>query len=126
MDSMMKINESDIPYKFDNISGPKYLLNGPLSDFGLLIVLPGQSLPTHYHDHVEENFYVLEGAIEIHINDTVLNLIPGDLAHLPPKHPHYLVNKGETACKMIFIKSPHDENDKIEINWKPGDPILNL
>ena len=35
---MKKLNESEIEYRNNNISGPKYLLRGPYCDVGLVII----------------------------------------------------------------------------------------
>ena len=114
--------KAEVPYRFENVSGPKYLLRGPRSDFGLVCLMPDEDFQTHYHSAVEENFYTLEGTVELHVNDQVIMLGPGDLCHVPPHNPHYLVNRGEGPWRAVFSKAPYDAKDKIDISWKPGDP----
>ena len=126
MESLFKIFEGEVPYRFNNVSGPKYLLRGPRSDFGLVVLMPGEDFQTHYHSVIEENFYTLEGSVELHINDQIIHLQPGELCHVPPKHPHYLINTGDVPWKAIFAKAPYDEKDKIDVSWKPGDPTVDL
>ncbi len=126
MESLFKISESEVPYRFNNVSGPKYLLRGPRSDFGLVILMPGEDFQTHYHSAIEENFFTLEGSVELHVNDEVIMLTPGDLCHVPPKYPHYLINTGKIPWKAVFAKAPYDEKDKTDIVWKPGDPKTEL
>jgi mannose-6-phosphate isomerase-like protein (cupin superfamily) len=123
---LFKVNEKDVPYRFDNVSGPKYLLRGPRSDFGLVALMPGEDFQTHYHKSIEENFFTLEGSVEMHVNDQIIIMVPGDLCHVPPNHPHYLVNKGDKPWRAIFSKASYDEKDKIDVTWKPGDPAINL
>lgn len=126
MDSLFKINEREVKYRFNDVSGPKYLLRGPNADFGLVVLMPGEDFKTHYHDHIEENFFTLEGFAEIHVNDRVICLEPGDLCHLPPNHPHYLVNKGDRPWKAVFFKAPFDEKDKVDVQWQPGDENITI
>jgi mannose-6-phosphate isomerase-like protein (cupin superfamily) len=124
VEPLFKINEQEVPYRFNNVSGPKYLLRGPRSDFGIVILMPGEDFQTHYHSAIEENFYTLEGTAELHVNDQVLVLEPGDLCHVPPHNPHYLINKGAVPWKALFSKAPYDDKDKTSVAWKPGDPPI--
>ena len=126
MEELLKKNETEEEYRFRNISGPKYLMRGPRSDFGLVVLMPNESFPTHYHKLVEENFYTLEGEVESYIFDKVITLKAGDLLHVPPFHPHYLINKGTKPWKAVFVKAPYDPNDKYDLDWKPGDPPMKI
>ncbi len=120
---IIKLNETEIPYRFKGQSGPKYLMRGPRSDFGMVVLLPGEDFQTHYHSHIEENFFTLEGSAEIYINGEVYQLEPGDFIQVPPKNPHYLINHGATPWKAIFSKAPFDEKDKTDVQWLPGQPV---
>ncbi|MFZ5821488.1 MAG: cupin domain-containing protein [Chloroflexota bacterium] len=124
METLIKVHESEEKYRFDDISGPKYLLRGPRSDFGLVVLMPGEDFPTHYHRKIEENFFTLEGSAEIYIKDQHLELKPGDLLHIPPLHPHYLINRGNVPWKAVFVKAPYDTKDKGDLDWVPGDPPM--
>jgi len=118
-------HESEVAYRFnDGTSGPKYLMRGPRSDFGLVVLMPGEDFQTHYHRTIEENFYTIEGSVDIYVKDQHLVLNPGDLCHVPPLHPHYLINRGDVPWKAIFVKAPFDPKDKINAEWLPGDPPL--
>ena len=59
---MFVIKENEREYRFGD-SGPKYLMRGPRSNFAVVKFNPGQDFPAHYHEIMEENFYVLEGKI---------------------------------------------------------------
>jgi len=55
----------------------------------LVIVLPGQNHPTHYHKIKEETFQLLWGDIELVIGDgTRVRLKPGDSYLVEPATPH--------------------------------------
>ena len=60
---MFVIKENEREYRFGD-SGPKYLMRGPRSNFAVVKFNPGQDFPAHYHEIMEENFYVLEGKSE--------------------------------------------------------------
>ena len=68
---MRKIVESELAYR-DGDSGVKYLLRGPKIDWGVILLLPGQTLGRHYHEEVEETFYVVQGKGTFLVNDQEL------------------------------------------------------
>ena len=41
--------------------GPAYLIQGPSSDMGVLLLGPGDSMPNHLHEHCDESFVVVLG-----------------------------------------------------------------
>jgi len=59
------------------------------------IMEPGEAPPLHQHDDTEQVFYVLEGKgrLEVggepgHPNHQAFELLPGDIARIPPSTPH--------------------------------------
>ena len=85
---MFVVHEDDFEYRFGS-SGPKYLMKGPRMNFALVRFEPGQDFPAHYHNIMEENFYILEGKVvmegkskelnESEVNDAYFGI--GDFAH---------------------------------------------
>ena len=55
---MYIVNEEDKEYRFGD-SGPKYLMKGPRMNFALVQFQAGQDFKAHYHNVMEENFYIL-------------------------------------------------------------------
>ena len=70
---MFVINENEREYRFGD-SGPKYLMKGPRSNFALVRFNPGEDFQAHYHDVMEENFYILEGKVDIVVDGKVNTL----------------------------------------------------
>ncbi len=126
MEEVLLKNEKEEQYRFNNVSGPKYLMRGPRAEFGLVVLMPGEDFATHYHHELEENFYTLEGEVDVYIFDKVFTLRPGDLLHVPPYHPHYLINKGNVPWKAIFFKAPYVSKDKYDLQWRPGDAPMKI
>jgi mannose-6-phosphate isomerase-like protein (cupin superfamily) len=114
------INEKEVAYRFDGISGPKYLLRGPHVDIGMVVIMPGEDFTCHYHERIEEDFFTLEGSVEIYVDKRKIVLNKGDLIHVPPKSKHYLKNVGDTPWKAMFVKAPYDPKDKIDVDWVPA------
>lgn len=111
---MFKVNESEKEYRFGD-SGPKYLMRGPRTGCGIVVLNPGQEFKGHYHTVMEENFFMMEGELEFHINGTPILCKVGDLLHLEPEESHYLINKSDKPAKAMFILAPYTENDKVEV-----------
>ena len=65
---MLKAHENDFSYRFGD-NGPKYLIQGPNIDLGLVVIQPGQEFQNHYHTTCEEVFYALEGEIDFYVNN---------------------------------------------------------
>jgi N-acetylneuraminate synthase len=54
----------------------------------LIIILPGQSHPTHYHRVKEETFQLLSGDLKVVTGETIKTLNPGDIFLVEPSTPH--------------------------------------
>lgn len=115
---MFIIDEKDENYRFGD-SGPKYLMKGPRMNFAIVQFHPGQDFPAHYHNVMEENFYIMEGEIDIIVDGKVNHLTKGQLIHIEPGEVHYCINNSNTTVKMISTLAPYQVVDKVEVeNYK--------
>ncbi len=110
---MFIISENDREYRFGD-SGPKYLMKGPRSNFALVQFQPGQDFKAHYHNVMEENFFILEGEVDIVVDNVVHHLVPGQLIHVEPGEVHYVINRGTVPVKMVSTLAPFTDPDKVE------------
>ncbi len=111
---MFIVDEKDHEYRFKD-SGPKYLMKGPRSNFALVQFQPGQDFKAHYHNIMEENFFILEGEVDIVVDGTVHHLTQGQLIHIEPTEVHYVINNSAQAVKMVSTLAPYQEVDKVEV-----------
>lgn len=111
---MFIIHESEREYRFGD-SGPKYLMKGPRMNFALVQFQAGQDFKAHYHKEMEENFFILEGEVDVVVDGTVHHLTPGQLIHIEPGEIHYLINKYAGPVKMISTLAPFREVDKVDV-----------
>ena len=103
---MFVLDEKEKDYRFGD-SGPKYLM---------------QDFPAHYHEIMEENFYVLEGKIDIYVDDAKVTLSKGEFIHIEPNEVHYVKNPYDEPIVMVSTLAPFQEVDKIEApDFKPED-----
>ena len=112
--NMYIVNEEDKEYRFGD-SGPKYLMKGPRMNFALVQFQAGQDFKAHYHNVMEENFYILEGEVDIVVDGVVNHLRPGQMIHIEPGEIHYVVNNSGAPMKMISTLAPYTNPDKIDV-----------
>ena len=112
---MFIVDAKDREYRFGE-NGPKYLMNGPRMNFALVQFMPGQDFHAHYHEVMEENFYILEGTATIIVDGITYTLNPGQLIHIEPKEVHYIINKSSSVIRMVSALAPFRKVDKIEVD----------
>ena len=64
----------------------------------------GNGLHTHHHE--DEVVYVLQGGIEIRLDNKKLQASAGGVVHLPKNIPHALYNPMKTPLKILAIAIP--------------------
>jgi len=96
-------------------SGIKYMFRGPVIDWGILKLLPGETLGHHYHNTVEETFYFTKGTPKIIIDGVTHRVAEGDAYRLEPGEKHDIVNDTAQEAVAIFIKSTYDPEDKVNV-----------
>ena len=111
---MKIINENDLEYKGGD-SGPKYMIRGPLIDWGIILYKPGEKLGEHYHNKTEETFYILEGTPTFMIDGKKMMMKSGDAFRLDMKVKHDIINESDKDCKILFIKTPYLPDDKVSV-----------
>ncbi len=112
---MYIVDENEREYRFGN-SGPKYLMKGPRSNFAIVQFQAGEDFKAHYHNIMEENFYILEGEVDIEVDGVVNTLKKGQMIHIEPKEVHYVINRSNGVVKMISTLAPYEEVDKVEVD----------
>ena len=76
----------------------------------------GQSLKKHYHKTpTEEVYYVLEGELEVNIEDKKITVKKGDMVSVPPNVVHWPINHLDETCRILFILSPKEKEKPIII-----------
>jgi len=67
---------------------------------------PKQQVPWHYHNNVQDTFYVLEGRLRIFVRDPKeeIRLGPGESYAVRPGRPHLVTNGGETSATFLVLQ----------------------
>ncbi len=66
---------------------------------------PGNEPPPHLHQWENELFYVLEGVMELYVDDKVLVVGPGDMALAPQGRPHAFTIRSPLLRMLILVQA---------------------
>ena len=71
-----------------------------------LQISPSQKVPWHYHNHIQDTFYVLKGKIRIYLRDPKqeVRLTPGNTYSVAPKRPHLVTNDGDVSATFLVLQ----------------------
>jgi quercetin dioxygenase-like cupin family protein len=88
-----------VEYKATHASRPGFRINE-------LRISPSQSVPWHYHNNIQDTFYVLEGRIRISLlnPEEVLELGPAQSFSIPPLRPHLVTNPGQSSATFLNLQ----------------------
>ena len=79
---------------------------GRLSMFEFLVP-PGARVPApHYHEHVDEVAYGLEGVLTFTVDGRSTPLAPGDRCFIPRGAVHHFVNAGTEPTRTLSVLTP--------------------
>ena len=69
-------------------------------------ISPTQSVPWHYHNIIQDAFYVLEGRIKIYLMEPKENvtLNPGDIYAVKAPRPHLVTNDGDVSATFLVLQ----------------------
>jgi quercetin dioxygenase-like cupin family protein len=86
----------------------------------LIIVLPGQKHPEHFHKIKEEAFQLLYGDLTCNIDSVTYNMIPGDIKYVLRNQMHSFSSNGGAIFEEI--STTHIKGD----SYYPDDKISKL
>ena len=88
-----------VEFKTTHASRPGFRINE-------LRISPSQSVPWHYHNNIQDTFYVLEGRIRISLRgpEEVIELGPSESFSIPPHRPHLVTNPGQSSATFLNLQ----------------------
>jgi quercetin dioxygenase-like cupin family protein len=65
-----------------------------------------QKVPWHYHNKVQDTFYVLQGNLRLFLREPKeeVRLAPGDTYTVKPRRPHLVTNGGEGSATFLVLQ----------------------
>lgn len=88
--------------------------------------VPGFDTGSHYHSKIEEQFYMVDGEMELRAGDRVLVGRPGTFVTVPTGVAHGFANRSNVPARMLLVCTPpgHERYfaELAEILARPGAP----
>lgn len=71
-----------------------------------LQISPAQQVPWHYHSHIQDTFYVLEGEVRLFLRDPrdEVRLAPGQSYAVRPGRAHLVTNPGPGSATFLVLQ----------------------
>jgi len=71
-----------------------------------LQISPSQKVPWHYHNHVQDTFYVLEGQLRVFLREPKeeVRLSPGETYVVRAGRPHLVTNPGTRSATFLVLQ----------------------
>jgi quercetin dioxygenase-like cupin family protein len=73
-------------------------------------IIANEKTPWHYHTLFSETFDVLEGTLEVGLNDQVHQLKTGNTVTIKPNEKHYFHNVSNDECLIRVTVSPGNKS----------------
>ena len=69
-------------------------------------ISPTQIVPWHYHNEVQDTFYVVSGSIRIFMREPEEEILlqPGQTYTVPPGRPHLVTNAGNASAVFLDLQ----------------------
>jgi quercetin dioxygenase-like cupin family protein len=83
-----------------------YHLERPGFRINELTLSPTQTVPWHYHNHVSDTFYVIEGQLRLYLQKPKeeVCLGPGESYAVAAGRPHLVTNAGDSAMTILVLQ----------------------
>lgn len=71
-----------------------------------LQISPTQTVPWHYHNEVQDTFYVVSGSIRIFTREPEEEILlkPGQTYAVPAGRPHLVTNAGDASAVFLVLQ----------------------
>jgi uncharacterized cupin superfamily protein len=73
--------------------------------------LPGWDTGAHAHSRIEEQFFVIDGEMELRAGDDIVVGTPGTFVSVPAGTPHAFANRTDTPARMLLVCTPPGHED---------------
>jgi quercetin dioxygenase-like cupin family protein len=71
-----------------------------------LQISPTQKVPWHFHNNIQDTFYVIEGRIRLFLREPKeeVRLGPGESYCVRPQRPHLVINGGDRSATFLVLQ----------------------
>lgn len=88
------------------VESRKYYAERPGFRIGELRISPTQKVPWHFHNNVQDTFYVIEGRLKIFLREPheQVSLAPGETYCVVAGRPHLVTNAGDNSATFLVLQ----------------------
>ena len=67
---------------------------------------PRQKVPWHFHNNVQDTFYVIEGQLRLFLREPKeeVRLAPGETYSVAARRPHLVTNGGDASATFLVLQ----------------------
>lgn len=76
---------------------------------------PGTSEQLHYHEYVQQVFYILSGTATFEIEGELKTVNANQSIHIPKSTKHRILNNGDTDLHFLVISEPKSHGDRVNL-----------
>ncbi|HEX9034495.1 MAG TPA: cupin domain-containing protein [Streptosporangiaceae bacterium] len=87
---------------------------------------PDDQAPRHIHHRSDEAFYVLDGQLEVLVNDERRTLGAGELVHVSAGTVHTFANRGPAYARVLVVMTPEVDELIAALHLHGGQPVPDL
>ena len=70
------------------------------------LAAPGFDTGSHIHSKIEEQFYVIDGEMELRAGDRLIQARPGAFVSVPTGIAHAFANRSRLPARMLLVTTP--------------------
>jgi len=70
------------------------------------VAAPGWDTGSHLHSKIEEQFYVVDGEMELRAGDRLIVGRPGTFVSVPTGVPHAFANRANRPARLLVVATP--------------------
>ncbi len=110
---MKVVQSSQIPEPLQTPSGEiiseligKTSGDQPNHSLAYIVIPPGKSSASHYHQLSQESYYILEGEGQVRVDQQHFFIKPGQVCYIEPGETHQISNQGEKDLVFLAVCVP--------------------
>ena len=102
----MSERKEDVGGRFYDVESSRIYAERPGFRINEIRMRPEQSIPWHCHTNSSDTFYLIEGALRLHLRkpDELIPLAPGDSTVVRPGRPHHVTNGGSGPATFLILQ----------------------
>ena len=83
-------------------------------------MLPLTKEKLHYHEKVQQFFYILSGTADFEVDGLIYKVEKGKGIHIKPGVKHRISNNGNSGLEFFVVSEPESHGDRINLKDDTG------